>query len=524
MFNWYNTCMNQLQRTAQTGQIELTKLVDARRIAANRKLDSKQKSAQGQFMTPRPVAQFMASLFRPQAVDEVRLLDAGAGVGSLTAAFVEEFCNRQNHVKDHMRRIAVTAYEVDPMLAKELQATFADCAQVCQREEITFEPTLVQRDFIEDIGSPLFMGVEAYGIFTHAILNPPYKKINSTSGHRLRLRSLGIETSNLYTGFLAIAIRLLEPGGELVAITPRSFCNGPYFKPFRQLLLDQMALRHIHIFESRTDTFSEDEVLQENIIFHAVKDHRQESVIISVSKAADLADRSSRIVDFPQIVKPDDPEQFIHISAHEAEQQVSGRMSRLPCTLEDLGIEASTGPVVDFRLKEHLRSTPEPGAVPLIYPIHCKGGFVVWPVLDCRKPNAIVNAEPVQKWLYPNGHYTLVRRFSSKEERRRVMATVYDLSDVPGEKVGFENHINVFHRKRQGLAPEQARGLAVYLNSTFYDVCFRQFNGHTQVNVKDLYNLRYPDLATLERWGRRVTTHTFPPQEVIDAWIDEELL
>jgi adenine-specific DNA-methyltransferase len=418
----------------------------------------------------------------------------------------------------------VTAYEVDSLLSAELQATLDDCRQACRCRGITFEPKLIQRDFIEDIGNPLYMGVEAFGIFTHAILNPPYKKINSASSHRLHLRSLGIETSNLYTGFLAIAIQLLEPGGELVAITPRSFCNGPYFKPFRQLLLDQMALRHIHIFESRTDAFGEDAVLQENIIFHAVKDRRRGAVTISVSNAADFAHISSRLVDSTEIVKPDDPEQFIHITVKASDSWFAERMSTLPFTLEDLGIEASTGPVVDFRLKEYLRNSPGPGTVPLIYPLHCKDGFVRWPAPENRKPNAILAAAPVQKWLFPNGQYTILRRFSSKEERRRVVASVYDPRRVPGEKVGFENHINVLHQGRQGLTPELARGLAVYLNSTFYDVCFRQFNGHTQVNVKDLYNLRYPDTAILEELGRRVEDFSFPSQAQIDSWIDELLL
>ena len=90
---------------------------------------------------------------------------------------------------------------------------------------------------------------------------------------------------------------------------------------------------------------------------------------------------------------------------------------------------------------------------------------------------------------------------------------------MPGTNIGFENHLNVFHCNHQGLSPELARGLAVYLNSTLYDVCFRQFNGHTQVNVKDLYTLRYPDLATLETLGKRVVDDAFPMQDEIDGWM-----
>jgi adenine-specific DNA-methyltransferase len=145
-------------------------------------------------------------------------------------------------------------------------------------------------------------------------------------------------------------------------------------------------------------------------------------------------------------------------------------------------------------------------------------------VTGSKKPNALLDADPVQKWLYPNGQYTSVRRWSSKEERRRIVATVYDPSDIPGDTGGFENHLNVFHCGREGLTQAVARGLAVYLNSTFVDVCFRQFNGHTQVNVKDLYTLRYPTRATLEKLGKRVSGRVLPTQEEIDTWIHEEVV
>lgn len=497
----------------------LTELVDARRVTVSHRLDPKKKIAYGQFMTPRPVAQFMASLFKTEGLREVRLLDAGAGVGSLTAAVVAEICSR----RDSVRRIEVTAYEIDTQLIESLTATFNDCAKLCQQEGILFEPKVVQRDFLEDIASPLFMQGGEPTHFTHAILNPPYRKIASASNHRLLLRSMGVETSNLYTGFLAVAINLLEPEGQLVAITPRSFCNGPYFRPFRQLLLAQMAIQQIHIFESRIHAFKDDAVLQENIILHATKTQRQGSVVLSTSKSIDLVHTQRRTVEFQEIVKPNDEEFFIHIAVNNDDQRFARRMGDLPCTLKELGIDVSTGPIVDFRLKEYLRRAPEPNTIPLIYPEHCMNGFVVWPLANSRKPNAIADAAPVQKWLYSNGHYTLLRRLSSKEERRRVVASIYEPYGVPGEKVGFENHLNVFHQGRQGLTPDLARGLAVYLNSTFYDTCFRQFNGNTQVNVKDLYNLRYPDLPTLEELGKRVVGRTFPNQHQVDAWIEEKL-
>jgi hypothetical protein len=80
------------------------------------------------------------------------------------------------------------------------------------------------------------------------------------------LRLAGIETVNLYSAFVALALTLMQPGGQLVAIIPRSFCNGPYYRPFRAFLLRHAALRHIHLFASRTKAFKDDDVLQENVI------------------------------------------------------------------------------------------------------------------------------------------------------------------------------------------------------------------------------------------------------------------
>ena len=103
--------------------------------------------------------------------------------------------------------------------------------------------------------------------FDCAILNPPYRKLNSQSDARRLLREAGIETSNLYTAFLWLVLKLLGKTGEFIAITPRSFCNGPYFRPFRKALLSEANISRVHVFESRKTAFREDDVLQENIIF-----------------------------------------------------------------------------------------------------------------------------------------------------------------------------------------------------------------------------------------------------------------
>jgi adenine-specific DNA-methyltransferase len=501
-------------------EVSLVDQVEAIRRVATLELDPSTRADMGQFMTPAPVARLMAGLFE-DLTGELRLLDAGAGVGSLTAAFVEEACSR----KARPASITTTAYELDPILVRHLEGTKAACRAACQSRGIRFAAQIVPEDFIEQAVSLLREDLFAETNrprFNRAILNPPYRKIHSDSKARQLLRSVGIETSNLYTAFVALAVRLLDDGGELVAITPRSFCNGPYFKPFRELLLDTMSLRHIHIFHARNRAFKDDAVLQENVIFHAVKGRPSEQVVISSSTCAEDARIERRVAALREVVNPNDPDRVIHIPTTEAEGGVALKLRGLPCTLTELGIEVSTGRVVDFRAEEHIRAKPGKGTAPLIYPGHFEDGFVAWPKLNGRKPNALVDSAATAELLVPSGTYVLVKRFSAKEERRRVVAAVYDPKLIKAKRVGFENHLNYYHINGDGVARAVAKGLAVYLNSTLVDQYFRQFSGHTQVNATDLRSLRYPSIEQLKRLGSQVRKK-LPEQARIDALIEAAL-
>ena len=148
-------------------------------------------------------------------------------------------------------------------------------------------------------------------------------------------------------------------------------------------------------------------------------------------------------------------------------------------------------------------------------------GTVSWPKA-MRKPNAIRVSDGSRKWLWANeGSYVVVRRFTSKEERRRIIAAIYG-SNLAGELIGFENHLNVFHERREGMPENLAGGLALFLNCSLVDRYFRQFNGHTQVNATDLRRLRYPDRATLERLGGQHDAVTLS-QQAIDTIIEGEI-
>ncbi len=524
-------------QTLEAGPALFAKRLELIRLEATQNLHPLRKEKLAQFLTPLPVAYFMATLLGFER-STVRLLDPGAGAGTLFAACVMELCGRPQPPT----QIYVTAYELDQTLIPYLWQTVELCRELCRQKGIAFEAQVIWTDFIEDISTKLSPDLFAPAFNSHqessyncVVLNPPYQKVGTTSATRQHLRRVGIEVSNLYAGFLALSTLLLEKGGEMVALTPRSFCNGPYFKAFRKFFLasHKMAFTRLHLFDSRRQIFEEDAVLQENLIFHATKAGDlppPTQVVVSAGdiSAVSKASLSIHCVAYEQVVSPDDPQGFIRVISSPSQDLAAKKLKSLATTLEELGLRVSTGRVVEFRAKEFLTYSPQDKTVPLVHPTHLKDGFTRWPHLvngngKKRPPFIAVNSQTCDL-LVPNELYVLVKRFTTKEEKRRVVAVIHDPASLPleVEVVGFENHLNYFHQGGRGLPHRLAFGLAAFLNSTLLDQYFRQFNGHTQVNATDLRNISYPTRFQLEVLGGRILGEQTIPEVFLDqARLDE---
>jgi adenine-specific DNA-methyltransferase len=135
---------------------------DALRKEVAPRLALKRKSALGHFMTPAPVARFMASLFPPTTMQTCSLLDAGAGVGALSCAFLERLASAE---KLNFQNVEVEAYEIDNTLRAHLETTLASYAG---RLPLTYKVS--SGDFIWEAACKRFQGSRP---FSHAILNPP---------------------------------------------------------------------------------------------------------------------------------------------------------------------------------------------------------------------------------------------------------------------------------------------------------------------------------------------------------------
>ena len=501
-------------------RLELERLEISNRLT----VDRKRRADLGQFLTPAGVAHFMATMLRvPNPPEELRLLDAGGGSGILTAAVVATLCARPRSTRPNA--LHATVWEIDERLSGDLERTFDHCRRVCDASGVRFAGTLRHENFIFAAAHVIHGGLfppKEEPRFHVAILNPPYRKLRSESAERKVLNAVGIETSNLYSAFVWLALELLTDGGELVAITPRSFMNGSYFRPFRKALASALAFRRVHVYDARDVAFADDAVLQENVIFHGIRKGVHEKVTITTSHGPSDAGLVERTIDPSELILPNDPSCVLHVVADEIDALIAKQMRALPHTLASLEVSVSTGRVVGFRAKDRLRVEARAGDAPLIMPRHFAQGFVSWPKAAGAKPNALAVSGSNDDLLLPAGWYVLVHRFSAKEEKRRVVAAVYDPARVDADVVAFDNKLNVLHGGKVGLPEDLAKGLAAFLNSTVIDAYFRQFSGHTQVNADDLRSLRFPDAADLELLGRHVK-RTMPTLDEIDHLIREEI-
>ncbi|WP_070026728.1 Eco57I restriction-modification methylase domain-containing protein [Streptomyces sp. F-1] len=465
---------------------------ETRRRAALGKLDPSTQAVLGQFFTPMKAASLMASMLRVDGLSgTVRVLDPGAGVGSLSAALVDRLHTERPDIAVH-----VVAVETDPLITPHLRATLEECQAAYG---ISYD--LIEGDYLLDEGA------ELDGPFDLVIANPPYGKLASDSPARLATAGRAVDTPNVYVAFWARAVASLKKDGQGVFIVPRSWASGPYYRPFRRWLLSTTSLDVLHEFESRTRVFAEGKVKQENVIISCTLRPQSSNVILSKSVAHDEKP-AARTVPFSTIVQAEDADKIVHF--------VDGTSvpSAARFTLADLGISVSTGKVVDFRNRQYLTDNLDtPGVAPMVYQSNIRSGRIDWPQAKARKPQGFIAVEDAAiRQLLPQGTYVVVKRQTAKEDRRRVIAALWDGPN----KVAFDNKTNYLHESNSPLDRDLARGLMLWLNSTILDRYFRAFSGHTQVNAGDLRRLPFPSREDLILLAK-TAPDGLPDQKELDA-------
>lgn len=474
----------------------------------SRTYDATIRKLKGQFFTPKQVSVFMASLFKIR-YGTIRLLDPGAGTGILTAAFCERLLNNNRIVN-----LTVDAYENDPNLLPLLKMVLEACKRELEGMGHKLEYNIYEQDFIlHNVGylgeSDLLWPKEKNILYDYVISNPPYYKLNKDSPQSTVMMELISGQPNIYALFMALSTSMAKPEGEMVFITPRSFCSGLYYKMFRKWFQKNVEITNIHIFESRKEIFDTDEVLQENVIIKAKRLQRREKhnkLAISISKNINFSKLREIEVQSSDVICQKNGECFIRIPTSSLDVDILHIVDKWPNTLKDLGMEISTGPVVPFRAERYLlpELIKEPKSVPLLWMHNMLDMKVIWPLKKNKKAFAIQVCDNTLPLLLPVRNYVLVKRFSSKEQKRRLYAAVLLESDFEYKTMGIENHVNYIHKPHGNLTVYEAFGIAAILNTTVVDNFFRSFNGNTQVNATDIRSLPLPGIEDIRKIGKLV--------------------
>lgn len=478
------------------GRIMLEKIIDL----TNQYIDSmpkKERKKYGQFFTSMETARFMAGLYDvSENMDTVKVLDPGAGSGILICAFIERL-ETLNFVKN----VELTCYENDNNVLPLLQNNLAFCKEHSSKN-VTFNILTDNYILSQYLDFNYMIGGNMNPVkYDFVIGNPPYMKIPKDAPETTAMPAVCYGAPNMYFIFASMSLFNLKEEGEMVYIIPRSWTSGAYFKRFREFFLTEGKIEHIHLFVSRNKVFDKEDVLQETIIVKVRKTciNPKEVTITSSKSNCDFADLTSLTVPYSLVVSGKD--YYVYLVTDEKEVEVLERLHRFDKTLPDIGVKMKTGLTVDFRNRDILRDEAEEGAIPLFYSQHIKQGKVQFPI---QKEHEYVVTDQ-RGLMQDNKNYLFVKRFTAKEEPRRLQCGVYLAKDFPQyRKISTQNKINFI----DGLLTEMSEclvyGLYVLFNSTLYDEYYRILNGSTQVNSTEINAMPVPDLECIQEMGKRL--------------------
>ncbi len=473
----------------------------------------------GQYLTPLSATQFMAGLYQAPDKDTIRVLDPGAGTGVLSCALLERLAFK-------VSRVILTVYELDRELIPLLKQSLQYSKRWLKKRGTDLEYNIIEADFVLENGAVLgeteqsIFGEAASAKYDVVICNPPYFKLNKQDPRAKAGAYIVHGQPNIYAIFMAISAYLLETNGELIFITPRSFTAGPYFKLFRKRFFSIMRPEYIHIFGSRRDAFNKDEVLQENVIIRAKRDdewylnNTVYCTTVSYSNGLDdISQAHKRREPVTSIIDMKSENKFVFIPGKKEDRTVVRLIQSWKGSFHLYGIEISTGPVVPFRAARFLCDEK---AVPLLWMQNVSSMNVRFPA-RMKKKQYILESSENSGLLLPNKNYVLLRRFSAKEEKRRLVAAPYIAEKFQAyDVIGIENHLNYIYRPKGELTVEETYGVAAILNSLHFDTYFRTYNGNTQVSATELRFTPLPSLEVIGKIGHRASTKQLNTEELED--------
>ena len=471
------------------------------------------KKESGQFLTPKSISDFMGNLAQPK-YSKISILDPGCGTAILSCSLIEKLVQNNK-----VELIDLKLYETDYEIVKELNKVVLFLKNWLFEKKIELNVNIEQTDFILH-NSDAFTKNSLFEnhiseTYDYIISNPPYFKIPKSDSRAQVAKELVYGQPNIYSIFMGLSAKLLKPTGELIFITPRSFAAGNYFIAFRNSFFREVNITNIHIFKSRNKMFKNDNVLQENIIIRATK-KKSSTIKVTVSNCLkDLNSPEDAIYKTEELIDLGSIEKILFIPSNMFEAK----------TIKIFNIQISTGPVVAFRCKEFLVPDyiSDRKLAPLIWLHNIKEMEFAFPLKKGTKQSYIIDSAKSRKVLLKNKNYILIRRFSSKDDKSRLICSPYFASYSEFDRIGIENHLNYVYRPNGELSDEEIWGISALISSKLFDTYFRTFNGNTQVGASELKQIKMPPLDKIILIGGILMNMVHPTKSEIEQIINNIL-
>ncbi|MDR2105263.1 MAG: Eco57I restriction-modification methylase domain-containing protein, partial [Deferribacteraceae bacterium] len=388
----------------------------------------------GQFFTSKATARFMASLFDMPRQCIIKLLDPGAGSGILSAALIEAIERYDNSLQ-----VELTCYETNPDVIALLRSNLE---YIRQKSRLRLSLRIVDEHYILS-QSDDFSGNLTASMFPTkydlVIANPPYYKLAKAAPEAASMKSVCHGAPNIYFLFAAMSLFNLREGGELVYIIPRSWTSGAYFTHFRKYFLKYGKITDIHLFISRDKVFDKEQILQETMIVKVLKTSVAPRMVNITSSLDSNNFENNTLLHAPYETVVSGDEKYVYLPISHKEINVLEKVNSIGKPLASIGLKMKTGLTVDFRNRRLLRNTSGENTVPLFYSQHLKGGRVVFPI---GKGYEYMSDE-LSGVVQSNKNYLFVKRFTAKEEKRRLQCAVYLAKRFPEfKRISTQNKIN----------------------------------------------------------------------------------